>query len=219
MWSALAAGLRKGVLDTSIPFGGVDFTSSALAAKAARCDAIWSSTDVNSSVALTEALHNAGVEVKVNIFSAGLEPSLVNGPAWPTIIGAYFTTGFRPVSIPNDATRQMTSSLATYAHRPGSSFPTYAIYEAYVAIQLVAEGLRGATSTSSASMISSLRSLTSWNAHGLLSNTIDYATVFGHGTNPACDWYLRAEAKGFVPVSTALFCGNDLPGRSGKMAP
>ena len=40
IWSALAAGLKEGLLDTSIPFGGVDRTASAFAAKEAKCDSI-----------------------------------------------------------------------------------------------------------------------------------------------------------------------------------
>ena len=219
IWSALAAGLKEGVLDTSIPFGGVDFTASALAAKQAKCDSIWSSTDVNSSVALTQALKNADVPVKVNIFAAGLEPTLINGPSWPTILGAYFTTGFRPVSIPNSATATLTASLKKYANRPTNKFPTYNIYEAYVAVQLAAEGLSKAPSTSSAAVIKSLRGITSWNAHGLLANSIDYSTVFGRGADPSCGWYLQAKGSDFVPVSSKVLCGTEIKGKSGKVAP
>jgi ABC-type branched-subunit amino acid transport system substrate-binding protein len=219
VWSGLAAGLKKGVLDTSIPFGAVDMTTPALAAKQANCNGIETTTDVNTSVALTAALKNEGQAVKANIFAAGLDPTLVNGTSWDTIQGAFFSTGFRPVSIPDAATNTMQDSLLKYVGRPKSKFPTYNIYESYLAVELAAEGVGKATSTSSAAVIKALRGITNWNGNGILPYTIDYATTFGHGPNNGCGWYLKAEKSGFVPVSQNTFCGTTIPGKSGKVAP
>lgn len=63
-----------------------------------------------------------------------------------------------------------------------------------------------------ATVISDLRHLRSYNGNGLLPETIDYATVFGKGPVPDCDWYMKAEPNGFVPVSTQPLCGVPIPG-------
>ena len=219
IYSGLAAGLKKGVLDTSIAFGSVDMTTPALAAKQAGCDAIETTTDVNTSVALTQALANNGQKVKVNVFAAGLDPTLVNSTSWTTVQGAYFSSAFRPTSIPNAATVKMQASLKTYVNRPISKFPTYNIYESYLAVMLAAQGIGKATSTSSADVIKALRGITNWSGNGILPYTINYSTIFGHGASPACTWMLQAQKSGFVPVSQSTFCGTVIAGKSGKVAP
>ena len=64
----------------------------------------------------------------------------------------------------------------------------------------------------SAGVIKSLRSVTSYNAGGLLPITINYSTIFGHNPEPTCEYYLQAQSKGFVPVSSQPMCGSDIPG-------
>ena len=219
IWSTDAAGLKKGVLDTSIPFGSVDMTTAALAAKQAGCNATATTTDVNTSVALTTALKQAGITPKADMYAAGYDPTLVGGTSWATVQGAFFASGFRPTAIPNDGTKAMSAALAKYANRPAAKFPTFNIYESYLAVQLAAEGLAKASSTSSAAVIKALRGITNWNGHGILPETIDYATTFGHGPNPSCTWYMKAEKNGFVPVKTTTFCGDVIPGKSGKVTP
>lgn len=219
IWSAEAVGLKKGVLDTSIPFGAVDMTTAALAAKAAGCNGIETTTDVNTSVALTQDLQQNGTTVKANIYAAGLDPTLVNSPSWSTLQGSFFSTAFRPTSIPDAATDLMQASLKKYVNRPTSQFPTFNIYESYLAVELAAEGVSKASSTSSAAVIKALRGIHNWNGNGILPYTINYSTIFGHGATPSCGWYLKAEKSGFVPVSKNLFCGNVIAGKSGKVAP
>jgi ABC-type branched-subunit amino acid transport system substrate-binding protein len=219
IYSGLAAGLKKGVLDTSIPFGSVDMTTPALAAKQANCNGIETTTDVNTSVALTAALKNEGQTVKANVFAAGYDPSLVGGTSWSTLQGAFFSTEFRPTVLGDDATKTMSASLLKYVGRPVAKFPTFHIYESYLAVELAAEGVGKATSTSSAAVIKALRGVTNWNGNGILPFTIDYATTFGHGPNPTCGWFMKAEKDAFVPVSKNTFCGTTIPGKSGKVAP
>ena len=220
IWSSQAVGLTKGVLDTSIPFGGVDFTSAALAAKQAGCNAVEGTMDVNSSVALTEALSQAGVSLKANVFAAGYDPALIGTPTWTTVQGAYFSTSFRPFSLPNAGTVQLASALQKYENRPPSQFPTFDIYESWLGVQLMALGIEKAgANPSSANIITSLRSVTDWQGNGLLAQPINYSTNFGKAQNPSCAWYLKAEKTGFVPISPQPLCGTVIAGKSGKNIP
>ena len=57
--SFVHAGGKEGILDTSVPFGGVEFTAAALLAKQKGCNAFYAGLDDNSNVALAGALRAA----------------------------------------------------------------------------------------------------------------------------------------------------------------
>ncbi|MHB1776753.1 MAG: ABC transporter substrate-binding protein [Acidimicrobiales bacterium] len=207
------AGGRTGVLDTSVPFGAVDFTTAALVAKTKGVDAVYAGLQNDSNVALLAALQQAGVKLKAALFPTGFEPGLVGTPAWRYLVGAYFLAEFRPFQLPDAATATMAAALRRYAHRPPSDFADFGVYEGWLGADLMIKGLElaGAHPTP-ARVITALRHLRAYDGGGLLPETIDYATVFGKGPVPACDWYMRAEPKGFVPVSSRPFCGRPIPG-------
>ena len=57
------------MLDTTVPFGGVDFTSEALVAKKNGVNAISPAMDADSNYALATALQQAGVKIKTAIYA------------------------------------------------------------------------------------------------------------------------------------------------------
>ncbi len=207
------AGGKVGVLDTSVNFGSVDFTSAALIAKQKKVDAIYAGMDNNSNYALATSFKQAGVKIKSLVFPTGFEPDVIGSPAWQTVQGGYFLTGFRPAQIPNAGTQQLQAALQKYEGRPPSKFPTFNIYESWLGADLMIKGLQlaGANPTQ-ANVIKDLRNLKSYNGNGILPVSINYSTIFGHDLNPTCEWYMRAQSKGFVPVSTQPICGHDIPG-------
>ncbi|MHB1583988.1 MAG: ABC transporter substrate-binding protein [Acidimicrobiales bacterium] len=207
------AGLKVGVLDTSIPFGSVNFTTQALVAKSKHVNAIYAGLDNNSNFALATALQQAGVKPKVVVFPTGYEPEVIHSSVWKTLQGDYFDSEFRPFSIPDAGTRQMAAALQKYEHRPPSQFPTYSIYESWMGADLMIKGLQLAgKNPTPAKVIKSLRGIKSYNGNGLLPEPIDYSTVFGHDLPKSCGWYLRAAKNGFVPTSSRPVCGTDIPG-------
>jgi branched-chain amino acid transport system substrate-binding protein len=207
------AGGKEGVLDTSIPFGGVEFTTTALVAKQKGCNAFYAGLDDNSNVALASALRTAGVKPKVMVFPTGFEPSLVKSPAWNSVQGGYFDTVFRPFQLPNAGTRQMQAALEKYEHFTGSQFPSFAEYESWLGADLMIKGLQLAgKNPTQAGIIHALRNLKSYNGNGLLPYSFNYATNFGHDPAKSCGWYMIAKKSGFVPSSSQPWCGTDLPG-------
>jgi branched-chain amino acid transport system substrate-binding protein len=207
------AGGKEGVLDTSLPFGGVDMTTPALVAKQKGCNAFYAGLDDNSNVALATALRAAGVKPKVMVFPTGYEPSIVKSPAWSDVQGGYFDSEFRPFDLPNAGTQQMQAALDKYEHFKSGQFPSYSQYESWLGADLMIKGLELAgKNPTRAGVIHSLRNLTAYNGNGLLPITIDYSTIFGHDTAKACGWYMIAEKNGFVPASSQPWCGTDIPG-------
>ena len=209
------AGGKQGVLDTSIPFGSVAMTSIALAAKQDNVDAVYAAMDNDTNFALATALKQAGVTVKALVFPTGFEPDSVRSPAWSSVQGDYFDSGFRPVQIPNAGTRQLVSALEKYEDRPPSQFPTLNIYESWLGADLMIKGLELAgPNPTRAAVIRDLRDIKSYDGNGLLPESINYSTIFGHDLSKSCGWYMRAEKTGFVPSSSKPVCGHDIPGTS-----
>ena len=208
------AGGKSGVLDTSINFGSVDFTSTALVAKQHHVDAIFPTMIDASDYALTQAIEQAGVRLKAAVFATGYAPAVVTSPAWSNLQGFEFLSIFRPFSLPDAGTMQMAAALQKYQHFSKSQFPTLFQYEAWSGANLMIQGLQmaGAHPTRSA-VIKDLRSIKNYTANGLLPNPIDYSTTFGHDPPEQCVWVLRAEKSGFAP-SKQTICGTDIKGTS-----
>jgi branched-chain amino acid transport system substrate-binding protein len=209
------AGGRVAVLDTSLPFGNVNFTGAALVAKQDHVNAIYPTMEASSNFALATALKQAGVHMKAAIFSVGYDPTAMTSPAWPDLQGDYFLSLFRPFSIPDAGTQQMAAALQKYEHFSKSQFPTPFQYESWAGADLMIKGLQTAgANPTRAKVIRSLRSIKSYTANGLLPNPIDYTTIFGHDPAKTCVWVLKAQEKQFVPVSSQPVCGSDIPGTS-----
>jgi branched-chain amino acid transport system substrate-binding protein len=207
-------GGKVGVLDTTVPFGGVDFTSTALVAKNNNINAMVPAMDNDSNYALATALKQAGVKLKVVLFATGYEPSVIHSTVWSTLQGDYFLSVFRPFSLPNAGTEQMAAALRKYAGFTKVEFPNFGQYEAWAGADLMIKGLEMAgKNPTRAAVIRDLRGLKSYNADGLLPDTINYSTIFGHDS-PDCSWVMKAETNGFVPISPKPFCGEDIPGTS-----
>ncbi len=209
------AGGKVGVLDTTVPFGGVAFTSEALVAKQNNVNSLVPAMDNNSNYALAQALQQEGVKLKATLFATGYEPSVINSPAWSALQGDYFLSLFRPWSLPNAGTEQMQAAMEKYEHFTRSQFPTFGQNEAWAGADLMIKGLELAGSNPTrAAVIKDLRGLKSYNVNGLLPGTINYSTIFGHDPAQTCAWVMKAGKTGFTAISSTPTCGTDIPGTS-----
>jgi branched-chain amino acid transport system substrate-binding protein len=209
------AGGKVGVLDTTVPFGGVDFTAEALSAKQNHVDAIAPEMDNNSNFALATALEQAGVKLKASLFATGYQPDVIHSAVWSALQGDEFYSLFRPWSLPDAATKQMQAAMEKYDGYSKTQFPSFSEYEAWLGADLMIKGLQlaGPNPTRSG-VIKALRGVTSYNANGLLPQSWNYSTDFGKDDAKSCTWIMKAEKNGFVPVSPQPFCGTDIPGTS-----
>ncbi len=208
-------GGKVGVLNTSVPFGSVDFGPDALVAKNGRINALVPEMDNNSNFALAEALKQAGVKLKVGLFATGYQPNVINSPAWSALQGDYFYALFRPWSLPDAGTRTMQAAMEKYDGYSKTDFPSFSEYEAWLGADLMIKGLQLAgPNPTHAGVIHALRGVTSYNGNGLLPQSWDYATAFGHDSAKSCAWMMRAGKSGFTAVSSQPFCGTDIPGTS-----
>ena len=169
--------------------------------------------DSNSNYALAEALKQAGVKLKAAVYATGYEPDVINSPAWSALQGGYFYSLFRPWLIPNAGTQQMQAAMEKYAHFKKTDFPSFSQYEAWAGADLMIKGLEGAGSNPThASVIQALRSIKSYDANGLLPQSFNYSTNFGHNPAKTCSWVVQATSTGFKMASPGPLCGTDIPG-------
>ena len=200
------------VNDSTIPFGSVNFTTPALAAKNAGVNALWPNLDSASDVALTQAYKQAGIKTKAIILPAGLSPSLIKSPAWPALQGVIFLDEVHPFQVPDAGTKAMQAALEKYDGYTPKDFPNFSESNAWLGADLMIKGIGNAGSNPTrASVVKALRDIKSYNGNGLLANTINFSTVYGHDL-PICVWALRAEKSGFVPIKSTPYCGTDIPG-------
>ncbi len=212
------AGGKLGVLDTSVPFGSLNFTSDALVAKQHHVDALFPTMIDASDFALATALEQSGVRLKSAVFATGYAPDVVNSSSWSDLQGDEFLSIYRPFALPDAGTEQMSAALQKYQHFSKTQFPTLFQYETWAGADLMIRGIQmaGANPTR-ATVIKELRSIKNYTANGLLPNPIDYSTNFGHDPAQQCVWVLRAEKTGFVSTSSQPVCGTDIKaGSSGN---
>jgi Periplasmic binding protein len=84
------AGGTEDVLDTSLAFGTMDFTSEALIAKQHHVNALFPTMIDSSNFALARALKQAGGQVKAAVFATGYDSAVIHSPVWPYLLGDYF---------------------------------------------------------------------------------------------------------------------------------
>jgi branched-chain amino acid transport system substrate-binding protein len=168
--------------------------------------------DNDSNFAILTAMQQAGVKLKVVAFPTGYEPDIIHSTVWKSVQGVFFSAEFRPTSLPSPGTKTMVTALQKYQHRAPADFPTYNIYESYVGADLMIQGLKLAgKNPTSATVIKKLRGITSYNAGGILPESINFSTIFGHNLPKSCGWYMEAEKNGFKATTTAPVCSGYLP--------
>src|SRR6202023_2609925 len=98
---------------------------------------------------------------------------------------------FRPFQLPNAGTQQMQAALVKYEHFTPSQFPNFSQYESWLGADLMIKGMQLAgKNPTQAGVIQALRNLKSYNGNGILGETINYSTIFGHDLTQICGWYM-----------------------------
>ncbi len=205
------AGFKVGYLDTSLPFGTVNVTATALQMKAAGVDSMVAEIDGNTELALITAGEQAGIKWKYVVLATGYGSQwLTNPTAVSESQHLYFGVLQTPVELHTSATIQEQAAFKKYAGFTG--VPDFGWSEGWESAGLMIEGLQVAgKNPTRQSFVTNLRHVTSWDDNGLLSVPIN----FEHTTTPAkklCTWTTQLVGHNFVPVSKTPACTNLVPG-------
>ncbi len=211
--SLASQGIKMGYENLSVPFGGVDFTSYALAMKAAGVDGAACSCVQSSNIAMAVSAKQAGIPLKAALMFSGVDSSLFgSSTAAATAQGTYWPTTVVPTDLNNPATTAFVANLKSYVPSYKGGYPSYGLTGGYLSADLMAEGLRVAgQNPTRQSFISNLSKVTAWNAEGLLPTTVGF-DHFGHVETNQCEYVTKVQGDQFVTINGGKpFCGTLIP--------
>jgi branched-chain amino acid transport system substrate-binding protein len=211
-----ASGLKAGYLNTSIPFGGVNVTPVVLAMKQAGVDAAWLPMDNSTNFAIISTAKQNGLDLKVPVLATGYGQSVLDDPnALQTGQGAYFTAYGPPL----DSQPEKDFRAALQKYQGFSGIPGFDWYEGWTNMDLMIKGLEVAgKNPTRQSFMDNLRTVTSYNAGGLLPNSVDFSlAAFGKPAAKTCTWYAKLQGTTFVPVPSdgKPVCGTPITAPTG----
>lgn len=217
--SAQDAGIKVGYLDANFPFGGTNVQPAVLAMKSAGVDGYTGSVEENTSFAVVEALHQAGLSLKASVLAVGYGADLYSaGPgAEQAAQGVYFTLSYEPVEMHTAATARLQNALKTYAGATGD--PSLNEYIGYSSVDGFVTGLKAAgPNPTQASLINAMLGIRSYDAAGLYGThsvgfAMDQRGQVAGADN--CSWLVKYEGSTFQLVSGAdPICGTNIPGKT-----
>jgi ABC-type branched-subunit amino acid transport system substrate-binding protein len=205
-------GLKKGYLNTSLPFGSVDVTSLALSIKNSGTDGLYLPLDENTNFAILSASKQAGANLKVVESATGYGQALLDdSTAVQTAQGTYFATVGQPVEANTPATQNFTGALAKYAHYQG--IPDFGWYTGWLGTDLMIYGLQGAGhNPTRTSFTDYLHTVSHYTANGLVVPANLTLAAFGSALPTECGYLTKLQGNAFATVNNGQpLCGNLIP--------
>jgi branched-chain amino acid transport system substrate-binding protein len=208
-----AAGLKAAYTNVSVPYGTSDFTAVVLQMKKANVNGFVCSCDGPTEFALATAVKQAGLNAK-GILSTGYAQSTLNSPtARATADGQYAYSYYVPYELHTKGTKTMLAALAASDHSyKTGDIPSYGLSSAYLSADMMITGLaKAGDKPTGASFISGLRTVTSYDAAGMLPAPISFAPdQFGKSLTHPCNYFVQLVGGKFVPQPR--ICGTLLAG-------
>lgn len=197
--AARAIGMKVGYQTNSINFGQSDFTADVARMRSAGANGVVTELDPTTNLALVKAIQQAGLHPVV-LLTTGYDQRLINAVG-PLVAGDYFLVQFAPFELNRPAFQSFKSAMAQYAPKvPISEVSAYS----WLSADLFIKGLEVAGSCPTrAGFIQKLRQ-TTYDAGGFV-YPIDESKSLGH--SGLCNWFVQAQGKAFVPVSSEPYCG------------
>ncbi|HEY3941155.1 MAG TPA: ABC transporter substrate-binding protein [Acidimicrobiales bacterium] len=196
--------------DLKAPIGSVDFTVDALAINHLHCNGVLGVAIDSTDVGIGESLKNAGLDAK-QLYDTGYDQEVLSQPLSASALNGAYITSELNMTNPDAQTKVMLSALKKYDPSYDGGLPDLGTWEAYLSADLMITGLQLAgTDPTRASFISNLRKLASYDAGGLLPDSLNY-THFG---TPAglpktqCEYFMQLRSGKFYSTNGAKpWCG------------
>ena len=213
--SATTAGLTAPYINTSIPFGGVDFNAIALAMKDKGVDSVYLPLIISSSTAMLAAAKQANLDLKVPVVAAGYGSALLaDKGAVAANEGAYFGTAIAPFELQTEATKKVQAALTAVGF-PGD--PDFQVATAYMGADLLIFGLnrKNDPNVSQEDFITSTRAITDYDGAGVVGDPtkpIDLSQQPNAEAPPGwCGYYVQLKGGQFVTVpDSSPRCGTTI---------
>ena len=203
------AGLAKGYVNDSVPFGSTDVGPLVLGIINSHADALYLTINPDTAFAVVGGLKQAKYPLKVIVSPTGYGADLLqSAPAVQAGQGVSFVTSTRPVELPNAGTKRMQKALLDHTDNK-SGTPGFYESQGWLNTDLFLHGLEAAgCDASQADFIKKLQTDTSWDANGLYPSPIPQNTI---KYDELCAFFVKLDGPKFVPVQGAApICGKPI---------
>jgi branched-chain amino acid transport system substrate-binding protein len=216
--SAKAAGLQSSYINTTIPISQEgDFGAVVQQMQADHVDGVFIEMEGAANFALLEAMHQAGMHVKVYLLDYIQPPdSFQNSTAKADAQGSWAPSPWVPTQLNTPATKAFVAALAKYQHF--TSAPDQNVYAGWAAASALIEGLQVAgKSPTRASFIAGLRKVNDFTADGVIAGTTSFTASFGTGAEGPgpypgeCYYYEQYEGVAYTLPNPEPICGGLIP--------
>jgi ABC-type branched-subunit amino acid transport system substrate-binding protein len=204
--SSEAAGLERGYVNDSIPFGSTDVGAIVLGIIDSGADVLTVAITPDTAFAVIAGLKQANYELKAIVLPAGYGNDLLqSAPAVQLGQGTSFQVGFTPIEQGGEGADLLSQTLIDEG-LSDSGIPGFAQSSSWLATDLLLHGLEEAgCDASQADVVAALQEDSDWDAGGLYPNPVDQ-------TDPSydeqCLFYVKLDGEAFVPVDDAApLCG------------
>ena len=205
--SAEAVGLKRGYINTSVPFGSTDVGAIVLGIMKSGADVVSLTINPDTAFAVVAGLRQAGYKPKAILSATGYGADLLeSAPAVQIGQGVTFSTGWAPAELKNAGTERMSKALKDHAGSK-SGIPSFSQAMGWLSADLLIHGLEKAgCNASQTKVISSLREDKTWTGDGLYASPRDFTTV---SADKQCLYFLRMKGAAFAPEPNATpICGS-----------
>ncbi|SEP23359.1 ABC transporter substrate-binding protein [Trujillonella endophytica] len=202
------AGLEVSYTNNSVQFGSTDVGPLVLGILDSGADAVWTTINFDTSLALVAGLRQAGwdgVFVSPTGYGADL---LASAPAVQIGQGVIFSNAFTPVEAGTEATEQLKNALIEHSDNE-SGIPGFYESQGWFGADLFLYGLEQAgCDATQEELISTLQETDDWDGGGLYPTPIPQSTT---EYDEQCSFYVVLEGDGFQPLNDGEpFCGTPL---------
>ena len=201
-----AAGLARGYVNDSIPFGTTDVGAIVLGIIESKADVIQLGVNPETSFGIVAGLKQANYPVKALISATGYGADLLeSAPAVQAAQGLTFTAAWKPTEMKTPETELMAQALKTHASSE-SGIPGFAQAMGWFTADLFLHSLElSGCDAGQEQLIKDLRQDKTWDGNGLLPAARDFSTT---ESTQSCSYFVVLEGKGFVPEPDAApLCG------------
>ena len=200
--SAEAAGLTRGYINNSVPFGSTDVGAIVLGIIKSKSDVINMAINPDTAFAIVGGLKQAGYATKAVLSATGYGADLLDSaPAVQAGQGMTFSTAWAPNELNTPATQRMAKAMKEHAGSK-SGIPGFAQVMGWMAADLLVHGLELAgCDATQAKFLSTVRADKTWDGGGLWPEKRDFSTV---KITKQCFYFLRLKGAAFVPEADAM---------------
>lgn len=203
-----AAGIPV-VLNPDVTVNATSFDRLAQELKAANVDTITGAVVPDVLAELMPAVRNAGLRLKLMMTPTGYDPALLQ-QLGPQVAGTTIYIDFAPFELNLPAHQIFISAMARYAPETQPPQQQSAVY-GWISADLYLRGLQDAGECPTREgFMKALRAVHDYEADGLLSSKVDFATNIGQLSTCYQFVQISQDGKQFIPLNPSQRCGTRL---------